>query len=177
MKSSWCWRRRRWIRWTTAATSSTYSWASSPPFSPSRWPLSSAAVPTALPPRFGFSRPGTLSGSGVFLTQCFGSGSSILGWIPVPIRIQIQSGFRVLMAKNWKNLELRNFIIFLLSKVAFYLFLGLHKGSPNYRRSLQPPKKNSQHFNTWNFFLFLCVIFSLLDPDFSTFDLDPNPHI
>jgi hypothetical protein len=33
-----------------------------------RWPLSSAAVPTALPPRFVFSVP-VLSGSGVFLTQ------------------------------------------------------------------------------------------------------------
>jgi hypothetical protein len=41
--------------------------------------------------------------------QCFGSGfiesvsgSSILGWIPIRIR----SGFRVLMTRNWKNIQL-----------------------------------------------------------------------
>ncbi len=51
----------------------------------------------------------------------FGSGSSILGWIP--IRIRIQSGSRSLMTKNWKNYSWKNFF---LSKTAIYLFLGLH---------------------------------------------------
>jgi hypothetical protein len=49
-----------------------------------------------------------------------------------------------------------------------YLSLGLHKGSPSYRKSLQPsPQENIQCFRTWNFltFLFLWVIFALLDPD------------
>ncbi len=31
------------------------------------------------------------------------------------------------------------------------LSLGLHKGRPSYRRSLQPSKKNIQHFITWKF--------------------------
>jgi hypothetical protein len=48
-----------------------------------------------------------------------------------------------------------------------YLSLRLHKGCPSCRRSLQPSKENIQHFKTWNFlfFLFLWVIFALLDPD------------
>jgi hypothetical protein len=34
------------------------------------------------------------------------------------------------------------------SKTTIYLSLGLHKGSPSYRRSLQPSKENFQHFKT-----------------------------
>ncbi len=98
--------------------------------------------------------------------QCFGSGfidsgsgSSILGWVP----IRIQSRSRVLMTKNWKKCKAGK-------KFAIYLTLGLHKGRPSYRRSLQPSKDNIQHFKTWNFltcliFLFLWVIFALLEPD------------
>jgi hypothetical protein len=33
-------------------------------------------------------------------------------------------------------------------KVAIYLSLGLPKGRPSYRRSLQPSKENIQHFKT-----------------------------
>ncbi len=54
------------------------------------------------------------------------------------------------------------------SKIAIYLSLGLHKGRPRYRRSLQPSKENIQYLKTWKFwtfFLFLWVIFALLDPD------------
>ncbi len=63
-----------------------------------------------------------------------------------------------------------NYIYFFLSKIAIYryLSLGLHKRRPSYRRSFQPSKENIQHFKTWKFcvfFLFLCVIFALLDPD------------
>jgi hypothetical protein len=32
------------------------------------------------------------------------------------------------------------------SKTTIYLSLGLHKGRPSYRRSLQPSKNNIQHF-------------------------------
>jgi hypothetical protein len=79
------------------------------------------------------------------LHQCFGSGfmepgtgSSILGWIP--IRIQ---GFD---DRNWKKLNI------FLSKISIYLHLGLYKGRPSFRRSIQPSKENSQHFKSWNFF-------------------------
>jgi hypothetical protein len=48
-----------------------------------------------------------------------------------------------------------------------YLSLGLHKGLLSYRRSLQLSKENIQHLKTLNFliFLFLWVIFALLDRD------------
>jgi hypothetical protein len=38
------------------------------------------------------------------------------------------------------------FYIFFCSKIAIYLSLGLFKGRPSYRRSLQPSKENIQHF-------------------------------
>ncbi len=93
-----------------------------------------------------------------------GSGSSILGWIPTRIRIQ---GW----PKNENNLQLKKIIIF-DSKVAIYLSLGLHKGRPSYRRSLQPSKENIQHFKTWNFLtfsLFMWVIFPSFGPPGSRF--------
>ncbi len=34
------------------------------------------------------------------------------------------------------------------SKTTIYLFLGLHKGRPSYRRSLHPSKDNKQHLKT-----------------------------
>ncbi len=52
--------------------------------------------------------------------------------------------------------------------MAIYLSLGLRKERTSYRRSFQPSKENTQHFNTWNFFIFfffLFVIFALLNPD------------
>ncbi len=54
---------------------------------------------------------------------------------------------RFLLTKNLKNLQLKKTIF-------FYLSLGLHKGRPSYRRSIQPSKENIQHFKTWNFFTF-----------------------
>jgi hypothetical protein len=83
------------------------------------------------------------------------------------------SGFRIriqgLMTENWKKLQLKKKLIFFLgSKTTIYLSLGLHKGGQSYRRSLQPSKKNIQHYKTWKlstFFIFLWVIFPLLDPD------------
>jgi hypothetical protein len=55
--------------------------------------------------------------------------------------------------------------------------LGLHNGRTSYRKSLQPAKKNIQHFKTCNFFTFfyICRNFvALLDPDP---DPDPGPQI
>jgi hypothetical protein len=44
------------------------------------------------------------------------------------------------MTKNWgKNTDEEKFI---LIKIVIYLLLGLHKGCPSYRRSLQPSKEN-----------------------------------
>ncbi len=92
--------------------------------------------------------------------QCFGSvfkwcgsgsGSSILGWIP--IRIWIQSGFRVLMTKNWKKFTAEKKIIF-GSKTTIYLFLDPNKGFPSYGRSLRPSKENI-HGNYWFFSTFV----------------------
>ncbi len=74
-----------------------------------------------------------------------GSGSSILGWIPIRIRIQ---GFN-LMTKNWKKITAEKKKKFFWSKTTIYLFLSLHKERPSYRRSLQLSKEAIQHFRTW----------------------------
>jgi hypothetical protein len=66
-----------------------------------------------------------------------------------------------------KSKKINSWKIFLWSKTTIYLYLGLHKGRPSYKRSLQLSKENIQHFKTWNFIIFslLRVIFALLDPD------------
>ncbi len=43
-------------------------------------------------------------------------------------------------------------------KIAIYLSLGLSKGRPSYRRSLQLSKENIQQFKTWNFFTFFLFV-------------------
>ncbi len=63
-----------------------------------------------------------------------------------------------------KNLQLKK--IFLWSKTTIYLSLGLHKGRPSYRRSLQLSKERSsnlQHEISWFFSTFVGH-FALLDP-------------
>ncbi len=70
-----------------------------------------------------------------------GSGSSILGWIP--IRIQ---GFN---DQKLKKITAEKKLIFVGSKTTIYLSLGLHKERPSYRRSLQLSKEATQHFKTW----------------------------
>ncbi len=52
--------------------------------------------------------------------------------------------------------------------------LGLHKGRPSYRRSLQPSKENIQHFKTWNFLIFFYFCGSFL-PSWTRI-LNPDPH-
>jgi hypothetical protein len=73
-----------------------------------------------------------------------------------------------------KKITAEKKLIFFGSKTTIYLSLGLHKGCPSYRRSLQPSKKHPalQNMKILYFFLFLWVIFSLLDPD-----LDPATQI
>jgi hypothetical protein len=80
-----------------------------------------------------------------------------------------------------KKIQQKIFIIFFklnFSKIAIYLSLGLHKGHPSYRKSLQPStKENIQHLKKLNLltFLFLRVIFAPLDldPDCETGSRDP----
>ncbi len=50
-----------------------------------------------------FSKPKIQGCGSAFISS--GSGSSILGWIPIQIRIQ--SGSRAFMTKNWKKLQLK----------------------------------------------------------------------
>jgi hypothetical protein len=45
-----------------------------------------------------------------------------------------------------KKITAENFVVFFGPKIAIYLSLGLHKGRPGYRRSLQLSKENIQHF-------------------------------
>jgi hypothetical protein len=47
---------------------------------------------------------------------------------------------KILQVKKIKNI--------FISKLAIYLSIGLHKGGPSYRRSLQPSKEKIQHFKT-----------------------------
>ncbi len=70
-----------------------------------------------------------------------GSGSSILGWIP--IRIQ---GFN---DQKLKIITAGKKLIFFWSKTTIYLSLGLHKERPRYGRGLQLSKVAIQHFKTW----------------------------
>jgi hypothetical protein len=58
------------------------------------------------------------------------------------------SGSRVFMTKKWEQFIAGKNLIFLLSKIAIFLSLGLHKGRPSYRRSLQPSKESIQDFKT-----------------------------
>ncbi len=60
------------------------------------------------------------------------------------------------------NLQLKKQLIFLWKKLAIYLYLGLHKGCPSYRKSLQPSKENIQHFKTWSFIIFFYFCGSFL---------------
>ncbi len=94
-------------------------------------------------------------------------------WFRIRIRIQHFKWIRIRIQdfddQNLKKkIQRKFFFIFFWSKIAIYLFLGLDKGHPSYRRSLQ----NVQHFKKWNlltFFyfcgLFLWAFFALLDPD------------
>ncbi len=102
----------------------------------------------------------------------YGSGSSILGWIP----IRIQFGSRVLMTKNWKKIHSwKRKLIFFTSKTTIFLSLGLHKGRPSYRRRLQLSKENIQHFKTWIFLIFFYFYGTFLPSWIRILNTDPDP--
>jgi hypothetical protein len=60
---------------------------------------------------------------------------------------------------------------FSVKKIARYLSLGLHKGPPSYRRSLQPSKENIHHFKTWNFLPFSVFVGHFSSPGSGSTDL------
>ncbi len=76
------------------------------------------------------------------------------------------------MTKYVKKFTVETKFIIFLSKIAIYLSLGLHKGRPSYRSRLQHSKRTSGT-SKHEFFLFLWIIFALLDPDPAT----PLAHI
>ncbi len=82
----------------------------------------------------------------------FGSGSSILGRIPIRIRMLFLS--RVFFINKWKHLQLKTNFDMLLIKNCYNWSLCLLKRRPSYRRSLQSSKENIEHFITWNFLNF-----------------------
>jgi len=55
-------------------------------------------------------------------------------------------------------------LIFFWSKIAIHLSLGLRKGRPSYRWSLQPAKENIQHFKTWNSLTFSIFVGHFFPP-------------
>ncbi len=73
---------------------------------------------------------------------------------------QCGSGSRVLMTKNWKKFTTRIFNLFL--KLAINLSLGLPKGRPSYRRSLQPTKKEHPALQNMKFLYFFLFCWSYL---------------
>ncbi len=91
--------------------------------------------------------------------RCCGSGSSI--WRSMRIRLRIQD----FDEQKFKKLHIWTKIYTFWSKLEINLYLRLHKGRPNYRRSLQHSEENIQRFKTWYFltffiFLFLGIIFA-----------------
>ncbi len=104
----------------------------------------------------------------------------------VLMRIRIQhfsncgSGFRIRIPDpdpNWKKFITGNLIFIVLIKIAIYLSLGLHKGRPSYRRSLQFSKENIQHFKRWKFCPFFYFFGSFLPSwiRISNLYADPDP--
>ncbi len=95
------------------------------------------------------------------------SGSSILGWIPIRIRIQYGFGSISDPGLQWQKITAENFFyIFFWSKTTIYLFLGLHKERPSYRKAFSSQKRTS-NTSKHEFFEFFStfVAFALLDPD------------
>ena len=64
-----------------------------------------------------------------------------------------------------------------MDQTTIYLSLGLHKGRPSYRRSLQPSKKNIQDFKTWKFctFFYFCGQFFPSWSRIRNLNADPDP--
>jgi hypothetical protein len=81
---------------------------------------------------------------------------SVESWL----RIRVLADPGVFMIKNWEKIIGGK--IFSGSKTTFYLSIGLHKGRPSHKRSLQLSKENIQLFKTWNFLIFFYFCGSFL---------------
>ncbi len=79
------------------------------------------------------------------MTRAQSCGSGLISADPDPVP---NPGFW--WPKLEKNLQLKKIGYFFI-KIEIWLSLDLHKGRTSYRRSLQPSKKNIQHFKTWKF--------------------------
>ncbi len=100
--------------------------------------------------RFGFIESVSGYGSRPSMSREFGSGYEY--------RSGIGSGSR--------SRVLAEKIIFFWSKIAIYLSLGLLKGRPSYRKSLQPSKEIIQYLKKWNLLTFPYIChFSRSNPD------------
>ncbi len=86
------------------------------------------------------------------------------------------SGSRVFITTNWKKFTAEKNLIFCGAKITIYLSLGLHKGRPSYKRSLQLSKENIQHFKTWNFLNFFYFCGSFLPSSGSGFRIRIRIH-
>ncbi len=82
----------------------------------------------------GFIESGSGYGSGSSISSEYGSGYGSSVWCP----------------KIGKKYSWNWFLFFFWLLIAVYLSLGLSKGRSSYKRSLQPSKKNIQHFKRWN---------------------------
>jgi hypothetical protein len=87
---------------------------------------------------------------------------------PDPIRIQGYDDQKLGKIYSWNFF----YYIFLIKS---YLSLGLHKGHPSYRRSLQPSKENIQHFKTWSFLTFFYFVHPI-HPKMLRFYARSQPH-
>jgi hypothetical protein len=82
----------------------------------------------------------------------------------------------------WLKIGKKTYFIFLGSKIAIYLSLGLYKGCTSYKRGLQPSEREHPslpNLKILNFFLYLRVNFALLDPDpdrVTQINADPDPQ-
>ncbi len=75
------------------------------------------------------------------------------------------SGSRVWWPKIERIYSWKFLFLFSWSKIAGFLsLLGLNKGRPSYRRSLQPSKENIQHFKTWKFCTFFYFLGNFCPP-------------
>jgi hypothetical protein len=73
-----------------------------------------------------------------------------------------------------KQIQMKIFYIYIfLIKIAVYLSLGLHKGRPSYRRSLQPSKENILHFKHENSLLFSTFVGHFCLPGSGSGSWDP----
>jgi hypothetical protein len=87
---------------------------------------------------------------------------------PHPAAFPSESGSIVSLTKNRKKIgTVENVYIFFWSKIVIYLSQDILKRRSSYRRSFQPSKENIalQKMRFTNFFLFVWVIFTLLDSD------------